>query len=251
MVVLLGELSKRVTLRDGNALWTGFTQRPFDLRDWQAEMAELGIAERVEHSLVSFEATAAQRRDVFAAGLARAEAMRNASDDVLVVLLCETGFEADVEASLVRLSSDAGHSRITTIVVTPFPEHAQDIWSELSPPYSAQIVLDRRRAKQRLFPSIDPSASLSDALTTQFVGSRHVEVAARAAELLGDYAQVDPTFESWRASDQETGTDVARARELLGYLAQPFLVAEPFSGHPGQWVGQSELLDAVEAILDQ
>ena len=35
MVVLLGELCKRVTARsDGRALWTGFTQRPFDLRDW-------------------------------------------------------------------------------------------------------------------------------------------------------------------------------------------------------------------------
>ncbi len=257
MVVLLGELSKRVTLRGGaRALWTGFTQRPFDLRDWQAEMAELGIADRVEHSLVSFEATAAQRRDVFAAGLARADAMRDACGEVLVVLLCESGFEADVEASLVRLSSDGGPGRITTIVVTPFPERAEDIWREISPPYAAQIVLDRRRAKQRLFPSIDPSASLSDALTAQFVGSRHVEVAARAAALLGDYAQIDPMFDLFRersraSEDPQTETDVARARKLLDYLTQPFLVAEPFSGHPGEWVGQAELLDGVEAILDQ
>ena len=253
MVVLLGELSKRTTLRgDGRALWTGFTQRPFDLRDWQAEMAELGIADRVEHSLVSFEATAAQRRDVFAAGLARAEAMRDTSDEVLVVLLCEAGFEADVEASLVRLSSDTGPGRITTVVVTPFPERAEDIWREISPPYAAQIVLDRRRAKQQLFPSIDPSASLSDALTAEFVGKRHVEVATRAAAVLSDYAQIDPTFESWRVSeDRETGPDAARARKLLKYLAQPFLVAEPFSGHPGEWVGQADLLNGVEAILDQ
>ena len=71
----------------------------------------------------SFEQTPQQRRDAFADGLARAEALRDEGDDVLVVLLCDTGFESDVDASLVRLSGDAGRGRITTIVVTPFPEN--------------------------------------------------------------------------------------------------------------------------------
>ena len=253
MVVLLGELSKRMLMRgDARALWTGFTQRPFDLRDWQAEMAEFGVAGLVEHSLASFEESPQRRRDAFAVGLDRAEAMRDEGSDVLVVLLCEAGFESDVDANLVRLSSNPGPGRITTIVVTPFPEKPDDVWSELSPPYKAQIVLDRRRANKMLFPSIDPLASLSDALTGVVVGARHVELAQRAKQLFRDYALIDPGIELFGADHKrQIEPDVVRAHRLLRYLRQPFLVAEPFSGHPGQWVEEADLLDAVESIVDQ
>ena len=149
MAVLLGELCKRMIVRDGGrALWTGFTQRPFDLRDWEAEMAELGLGARVERCLVDFDANPQRRRDAFAAGIDRAEALRDEGCNVLVVLLCEPGFESDVDASLVRLSARRGSGSITTMVVTPFPEKREAVWTELSAPYKAQIVLDRRRGRR-------------------------------------------------------------------------------------------------------
>ena len=193
-----------------------------------------------------------RRRAAFAAGIDRAEALRDAGDDVLVVLLCEAGFEADVDASLARLSNDCGGGRMTTIVVTPFPEKPEDVWAELAPPYKAQIVLERRRAKKRLFPALDPSASLSDALNEQLAGPRHVEVVLRAKALLESYQRIDPSFDLFGADhQQQSNPDVVRAHRLLGYLRQPFLVAEPFTGQPGQWIGEEAMLDAVEAILDQ
>ncbi len=251
MVVLLGELSKRMTTRgNGRALWTGFTQRPFDLRDWEAEMAELGLAARVQHSLVGYDANPQQRRDAFVAGVDRAVAMRDDGRDVLVVLLCETGFESDVDASLVRLSDNRGAGCITTIVVTPFPEKPEAVWSELAPPYKAQIVLDRRRAKKLLFPSIDPLVSLSELLTAGKLGSRHADIATRARQLIARYVAIDPQFELFgTAHEAAVDPDIVRAHRLLGYLRQPFLVAEPFTGRSGQWVSEDELLDDVEAIL--
>jgi F0F1-type ATP synthase beta subunit len=102
-----------------------------------------------------------------------------------------------------------------------------------------------------LFPSIDPLASLSDSLTDEFVGRRHVEIAQRAKQAFDAYARLDPNFDLFGSDRKEAGEGVVRAHRLLGYFRQPFLVAEPFSGHPGVSVGQTELLDAVEAILDQ
>jgi RNA polymerase sigma factor (sigma-70 family) len=251
MVVLLGELCKRTTMRaDGRALWTGFAQRPFDLRDWQAEMAELGLGARVERSLVDFDASRQLRRDAFSRGLDRAEAMRDEGCNVLVVLLCEPGFESDVDASLLRLSSNRGGSSITTIVVTPFPEKREAVWAELSPPYKAQIVLDRRRAKKALFPSIDPLASLSDLLVDGKIEARHVDVARRARQVMERYAAIDPEFDLFgTTSEKATEPDVARAHRLLTYLRQPFMVAEPFTSRPGEWIAQQQLLDDVEVIL--
>jgi RNA polymerase sigma factor (sigma-70 family) len=250
MVVLLGELCKRATAgSEGRAIWTGFTQRPFDLRDWKAEMAEVGLGARVEHSLVDFEATAQLRRDAFAAGLDRAECLRDEGCNVLVVLLCDTGFESDVEASLVRLTAKHGSGAITTIVVTPFPERSEAVWTELVPPYKAQIVLDRRRAKKRLFPSIDPLVSLSELLVA---GTRHADVAIRARRLFERYVAIDPGFELYGAPHKtHADPDVARVHRLLGYLSQPFHVAEPWTGRPGEWIDQAQLFDEVEAILGQ
>ena len=253
MVVLLGELCRRVTSRsDGRALWTGFTQRPFDVRDWQGELAEMGLATSVEHSFAGFDESAQQRRDAFERGLVRAEAMRDAGNEVILVLLCDAGYETDIEANLVRLSDHRGHGLMTTFVVTPFPENGSAVWTELAAPYKAQIVLDRRRAKKALFPSIDPLASLSDVLTEVCVGPRHVEVAQRARELFARYAAIDPHFELFgTAHAGDVSPDVVRTHRLLRCLRQPFLVAEPFSGQPGQQVGQNQLLDYVESILSE
>jgi RNA polymerase sigma factor (sigma-70 family) len=251
MAVLLGELCKRMIVRDGGrALWTGFTQRPFDLRDWEAEMAELGLGARVERCLVDFDANPQRRRDAFAAGIDRAEALRDEGCNVLVVLLCEPGFESDVDASLVRLSARRGSGSITTMVVTPFPEKREAVWTKLAAPYKAQIVLDRRRAKKLLFPSIDPLVSMSDLLSTGKAGARHVEVATCARALLQRYAAIDADFALFGTPDgTASDRDIARTHRLLGYLRQPFLVAEPFTGRPGEWVSQPQLLDDVEAIL--
>ncbi len=249
MMVLLGELCRRVTSRDdGYALWAGFAQRPFDVRDWEAEMAELGISSRVQHRLVDFAADPQQRRDAFAASIDIAEAMRDSGHEVLVVLLCDTGHESDIEANLHRLGS-AGAGSITTIVVTPFPERAGAVLSELAPPYKAQVVLDRRRARKRLFPSIDPLASLSELLDGERLGARHLDVASRARQAIASYMAIDPDFDRVDGAPDEVPADVARARRLLRYLRQPFHVAEPFTGHPGQWVSHAQLLDDVEAIL--
>ena len=78
VVLFGGTVGRRVTVRaDGRALWTGFTQRPFDLADWDAEMSELGLDARVERrGLVDFDASPQLRREAFAAGLDRRDAAR-------------------------------------------------------------------------------------------------------------------------------------------------------------------------------
>ena len=254
MVVLLGELCRRITMRhDGRALWTGFAQRPFDVGDWAGEIAELGLAGRLHHSLAGFDEPAETRRNAFLRGLDGAETLCAAGHDVLLVLLSEAGFEADIEASLARLSMPHSparltppqqrEARITTIVVTPFPERP-GAFAALDAPFDAQITLDRRRAKRGLYPAIDPVSTLSDALTAELVGERHYDLARRSRELLEAHAQLD-------AELAFAGTDDAslRTASLFRYLAQPFFVTEPFTGRPGELVERAAMLDAVESIL--
>jgi RNA polymerase sigma factor (sigma-70 family) len=264
MVVLMGELCERITREpSGRALWTGFTQRPFDLADWRAEMSELGILNRMDHRLANFDASAEQRREAFRLGLERAIGMQQQGLHVLMVLLCERGFEADVEASFPRLLGTKAEGSITTLLITPFPERPEVTLPARAAPYSAQLRFDRSRAARGLFPAIHPSMSWSGALSAKGVGTEHVRVANAARELLESYLEedpellavekasvTDPHFAS-QAREVHAGSDDDRSKaiSLLHYLSQPFFVAEPFTGRQGLSVSQGTLLDDLNDLL--
>jgi len=78
-------------------------------------------------------------------------------------------------------------------------------------------------------------ASLSDLVSSGRIGARHVDVAMRARQLMERYSEIDSDFSLFAAShEKESDPDVVRAHRLLGYLRQPFLVAEPFTGRSGE-----------------
>lgn len=242
MVVLLGELCSRF-LRSGKgaAVWTGFAQPPFDLKDWQAEMAEFGLAGRVRQHLASFNETPEARRNVFQEGVDAAMHLAQGGHDVFVVVQATDGFEGEVDAALLRFADSAAQGLITTMVVTRFPESETDTWAGLSAPYAGQVVLDRDRAKAHLFPAIDPESSLSAA--AESLTAEHRQLAEQAVRSLADYKAADPQF---AALSQRSGE---RAVRLLRYFCQPFQVAEPFTGRPGEWVARDQLFEDVAAIL--
>lgn len=250
MVVLLAELCARFSAtRGGVALWTGFSQPPFDLSDWEAEMAETGLKDAVRGSLASFSESPEMRRKAFQRGIGMAERLRDEGKDVLAVVLTTEGFENDVEASLLRLAGreTSAPGSITSLIVTSFPAKEGDVWAELAAPFSAQITFDPARARSYLFPALDPSLSLSADLVTETVGERHVRLAAEAKALLGAYRERDPDYD--RLDAENATAEEVRAHRLLRYLCQPFLVAEPFIGRRGEWVGREDLLDAVESLM--
>lgn len=245
MVVLLGELCRRFCAAEkGAAVWTGFAQPPFDLQDWQADMAEFGLENQVELRLASFNQPADERRAAFTRGIEVAQSLRDQGGEVLVIVQSTEGFAGDVDASLLRLSEPHPTGSITTLVMTDFPER-DEVWTELRAPFSGQLTLDRRRAKAYLFPALDPGACLSAAAETHDPGERHLVLAGKVRSILAAYAQHDPEFERLDSAPKDLGP------ALLRYLCQPFFVTEPFTSRSGEWVDRSTLLDEVEAILSQ
>ncbi len=264
MVVLFGELCRRMTMSPrGRALWSGFSQRPFDFKDWQTEMSELGLAHVAEQSLADVHAGTDRRRGAFHGGLDRARAMAADGLDVLLVLTSDPEFESDIEAALPRLADVPGPGSVTTLIATPFPQSDEATWSALQAPFSAQIKLDRQRARRRLFPALDPRACLSVALCEDVVGAEHLAVAERAKRVLLEHAARDPELGAFEAGVSDPhlagvpprvsrpgGGSEAAAVALIRYLVQPFFVAEPFTGLPGEWVNRDDLLEAVRPLLN-
>ena len=208
-------------------------------------MAEFGLIDRVQSSLADIDEPPATRRAAFERGLAKAEALRDAGKDVLVIVLSTQGFENEVDANLIRLKQSGERGSITSIIVTPFPEQP-DLWTQLKSPYTGQIVLDRIRAQRHLYPAIDPRSSLSLALDPTITDDRHVQLARRARAAIESYQQGDPNLSELElAATRGTGT----AYRLLRYFCQPFSITEPFTGLPGEHIALEELFDDVEGIL--
>lgn len=245
MVVLLSELCSRFLAKGSRALWTGFTQPPFDHGDWSGEMAETGLAGRIDSSLAGFNEDPAVRRAAFHAGLDRALSLCDEGNDVLVIILSTLGFENEIESSLMQLRNASEAGSVTSIIVTPFPEQ-RDAWHAVEAPYTGQIALDRSRARQHLFPAIDPRRSLTRGLDEDLVGGEHLQLAARARELLEAYKQQDPEF--LQVHSNQAGT-AGKGQALARYLCQPFTVTEPFTGIPGEHVSHAEMLREVAQIL--
>lgn len=242
MVVLLGELCSRFCRAEkGAAIWTGFAQPPFDLKDWRAEMAEFGLEGQVLQHLASFNETPEVRRAAFQDGVDAALSLALDGSDVFVVVQATDGFEGEVDAALLQFSNIDAAGSITPMVITSFPETGEDVWTQLSAPYAGQIVLDRRRAKAHLFPAVDPVSSLSAAYG--LVNPAHGLLAERAARIMADYQDEDPEFENLAERSGEA------AVQLLNYFCQPFQVTEPFTGRSGEWVDRDRLFEEVAAIL--
>ncbi|MEM7217021.1 MAG: sigma-70 family RNA polymerase sigma factor [Pseudomonadota bacterium] len=244
LVVLLGELSQRFTsLAGGRAIWTGFTQPPFDRSDFLADIAEFGLQNTVDHRLAPFSASAAERRAAFEAGLRLAETTRDEGSDVLAIVLDAPGFERDVETAFPRLARPSRDGAITTIVVTPFPERKSG-WETLPPPFTGQIKLQRTRANAHLYPAIDPTLTFCRTEPDETARAR----AQAARYRLARYERSDADFST--LGDSGSTGEAAAAQALLRYLSQPFWLTAPFSGRPGEHVGRERLEAEIDRLLE-
>ena len=106
-----------------------------------------------------------------------------------------------------------------------------------------QLVFSVALAKQSIWPAVDPLASGSRLLSEQHVNAEHVRVAGAARDLLARYS----TLAEGGAGDDPVLQ--GRARKALLFQSQPFVVAEPFTGVPGEYVSPEETLRGYGEIV--
>jgi F-type H+-transporting ATPase subunit beta len=116
----------------------------------------------------------------------------------------------------------------------------------------AFIYLERSISEKGIYPAIDPLASNSRLLDPQFVGERHFNVADRVKRILQRYRELQDIIailgvEELSEDDKKV---VARARRIERFLSQPFFVAEPFTGKPGNFTKLEDTIRSFEELCD-
>jgi F-type H+-transporting ATPase subunit beta len=152
-----------------------------------------------------------------------------------------------------RIASVAG-AAITSIqaVYVPADDFTDPAVAEIFSHLDSSIVLSRRMASEGMYPAIDPLGSTSSLLDPRLVGDVHYRTAQDVRRTIAHYRELQEIIallgiEELSVADRTT---VKRARLLMRFLTQPFMVTVAFTGKPGRTVELEATLTGCRTILD-
>ncbi|HEV2970448.1 MAG TPA: F0F1 ATP synthase subunit beta [Pirellulales bacterium] len=116
----------------------------------------------------------------------------------------------------------------------------------------AFLYLERSISEKGIYPAVDPLASSSRILDPQYVGERHYAIARRVQRTLQRYRELQDIIAILGIDElsEEDKLVVHRARRMEIFLSQPFLVAEVFTGKPGEITRLEDTIRSFEELAD-
>lgn len=152
-----------------------------------------------------------------------------------------------------RIASVAG-AAITSIqaVYVPADDFTDPAVAEIFSHLDSSIVLSRDMAGEGMYPAVDPLASTSSLLDPRLVGEAHYRTAQDVRKTIAHYRDLQEIIallgiEELSAADRRA---VMRARRLMRFLTQPFMVTVAFTGKEGRTVELEDTLAGCRAILE-
>jgi len=114
----------------------------------------------------------------------------------------------------------------------------------------AFIVLARSISEKGIYPAIDPLASSSRILDPQYIGEAHYSVAREVQRILQRYRDLQDIIAILGVEElsEEDKLIVSRARKIERFFSQPFFVAEPFTGVPGNYTRKDDTIRSFEEL---
>lgn len=262
--VLIQELINNIAkFHSGNSVFAGVGERTREGNDLYNEMKESGVIDKTAMVFGQMNEPPGARLRVALSGLAMAEAFRDEGRDVLLFIdniFRFTQAGSEVSALLGRLPSAVGYQpnlqqemgalqeRITSTkkgsitsvqaVYVPADDLTDPAPATTFAHLDSTIVLNRSLTEIGIYPAVDPLDSNSTILDPEVVGDEHYRVAREVQRVLQQYKDLQDIIAILgmeELSDDQKQT-VSRARRLQRFLAQPFFVAEQFTGNKGVYI---------------
>lgn len=276
--VLITELINNIAkYHSGNSVFAGVGERTREGNDLYYEMEEAEVLDKTALVFGQMNEPPGARLRVALSGLAMAETFRDEGKDVLLFvdnIYRYTQAGAEVSALLGRLPSAVGYQptlqqemgalqeRITSTkngsitsfqaVYVPADDLTDPAPATTFAHLDATIVMNRALTEIGIYPAVDILDSTSSSLDPEIVGEDHYKVAREVQRILQQYKDLQDIIAILgmeELSDEQRQT-VNRARRLQRFFAQPFHVAEKFTGNPGIYIKLEDTIRDVKDILD-
>ncbi len=275
--VLIQELINNIAAyHSGNSVFAGVGERTREGKDLYEELEDSGVLGKTSLVFGQMNEPPGARLRVALAGLAMAEAFRDEGKDVLLFIdniFRFTQAGSEVSALLGRLPSAVGYQpnlqqemgglqeRITSTkkgsitsvqaVYVPADDLTDPAPATTFAHLDATIVMNRALTEIGIYPAVDVLDSTSTALDPEVIGEEHYRVAREVQRVLQEYKDLQDIIAILgmeELSDEQKQT-VNRARRIQRFFAQPFHVAEQFTGNKGVYCKLEDTIKDASDIL--
>lgn len=275
--VLIQELINNIAkFHSGNSVFAGVGERTREGNDLYFEMKEAGVIDKTSLVFGQMNEPPGARLRVALSGLTMAEAFRDEGKDVLLFvdnIFRFTQAGAEVSALLGRLPSAVGYQpnlqqemgalqeRITSTkkgsitsvqaVYVPADDLTDPAPATTFAHLDATIVMNRALTEIGIYPAVDVLDSSSNSLDPEVVGEEHYKVAREVQRVLQQYKELQDIIAilGMEELSDDQKQIVHRARRLQRFFAQPFYVAEQFTGNPGAYIKLEDTIRDAKDIL--
>jgi len=275
--VLIQELIANIAkFHNGNSVFAGVGERTREGKDLYEEMEDAGVLDKTSLVFGQMNEPPGARLRVALSGLTMAEAFRDEGKDVLLFvdnIFRFTQAGAEVSALLGRLPSAVGYQpnlqqemgalqeRITSTkkgsitsvqaVYVPADDLTDPAPATTFAHLDATIVMNRALTEIGIYPAVDVLDSSSSSLDPEVVGEEHYQVAREVQRVLQQYKELQDIIAilGMEELSDDQKQIVNRARRLQRFFAQPFHVAEQFTGNKGVYIKLEDTIRDAKDIL--
>lgn len=276
-VLIMELIRKTVQSTSGISVFAGIGERSREGHELYLELQQSGVLDKTALIFGQMNEPPGARWRTGMAALSMSEYFRDVKGEN-VLLLIDNIFRfvqagGEVSGQLGRLPSRVGYqptlaseiaalqeriasvrgAAITAIeaIYVPADDFTDPAVAENFSHVDSSIVLSRDMASEGLYPAIDPLQSTSTLLDADAVGETHYRVAEDVRRIIAHYRDLQEIIsllgiEELSASDR---TLVKRARFIVRFLTQPFLVMKNFTGMSGRSVSLNETIEGCQKIL--
>ncbi|HZC68710.1 MAG TPA: F0F1 ATP synthase subunit beta [Nitrospirales bacterium] len=277
-VIIMELIHNIATHHGGFSVFAGVGERTREGNDLYLEMSESGVINKTTLVYGQMNEPPGARLRVGLSGLTVAEYFRDEEgQDVLLFIdniFRFTQAGSEVSALLGRMPSAVGYQptlgtemgelqeRITSTkkgsitsvqaIYVPADDLTDPAPATAFAHLDATTVLSRQLAELGIYPAVDPLDSTSRILDPQIVGEEHYTVARGVQAILQRYKDLQDIIAILGMDElsEDDKLTVARARKIQKFLAQPFNVAEAFTGTKGKYVKLSDTVRSFKEVIE-
>src|SRR2546430_2301207 len=277
--VIVQELIRNIAYQHkGRSVFAGVGERTREGNDMYVEMQDAGVLPQTALVFGQMNEPPGARARVGLTGLTMAEYFRD-EEGADTLLFIDNIFRyllagAEVSALLGRMPSAVGYQptlasemgelqeRITSTrkgsitsvqaVYVPADDYTDPAIQTVFAHLGATLRLERSLVEIGIYPAVEPLGSSSRFVEPSIVGQGHYDAAQGVQKIMQRYKDLQDIIailgmEELSEDDKQAES---RARKGQRFLAQPFHVAQRFTGREGKYVPRSETVRGFKEILE-
>lgn len=234
-----------LTNRQGIAVIAGMRETTYDASSLREMVREIEVEDRIAMLFEQTTEDAVVRQRLLHAAMTVAARFEDDGREVLLLI----DSQVITREQMAGLRRFANARSITTLLFIPVDDLHQPTDSALLDELDVQLWFSQERARQGLWPAIDPLASRSRLLASNTVTSDHQQVARRVREVLERYRELREHANGSSLGEEEQQI-LARGERIDLFFTQPFVVAEVFTDIPGTYLTREQTIKSFRDLLD-